>query len=228
MKYKAVVFDLFGTLVDIYNRRRYYKLLEEMIVILSVPGDEFTRLWFDTAAQRGSGFFESTEDNIAYICRQIGVPVDEEKVKESALLRLNSVRDAMIADRRAMDIVPYLKSEGYKVGLVSNCSPEAPIIWKELPFARFFDTAVFSCLVGLRKPSPEIYRLAAERLGVEPGDCLYVGDGDDGELDGAAETGMHPVLISDPEISLEDTLRNEELQWSGPVITSLKEVTSFL
>ncbi len=39
-----------------------------------------------------------------------------------------------------------------------------------------FDETVISGDVGLHKPQPEIYLLACERLGVEPGDCVFVDD----------------------------------------------------
>ena len=40
------------------------------------------------------------------------------------------------------------------------------------------DEPVFSCVVGLCKPDPRIYRLALERLSVQAEESLFVGDGD--------------------------------------------------
>jgi len=55
---------------------------------------------------------------------------------------------------------------------------------------------VFSCEVGLAKPDPAIYHLAAARLGVEPAECLFVGDGGSDELSGAGAAAMTPVLLT--------------------------------
>lgn len=41
------------------------------------------------------------------------------------------------------------------------------------------------------KPDPAIYLLACRRLGVAPEDCVFVGDGGDRELEGAAAVGMY-------------------------------------
>ncbi len=94
-----------------------------------------------------------------------------------------------------------MKSRGYRLGLVSNCSIEVPDLWGGAPFRGLFDTCVFSACEGLVKPDKEIYLRAVSRLEVEPERCLYVGDGESNELDGAAGVGMDPwlLLLSDEE-----------------------------
>lgn len=56
-----------------------------------------------------------------------------------------------------------------------------------------FDVVVISGEVGLRKPDPAIFRLTAERLGVEPPRCVFVDD-HPGHLQVAAQEGMTTVL----------------------------------
>jgi putative hydrolase of the HAD superfamily len=93
-----------------------------------------------------------------------------------------------------------------------------------------FDIAVFSCTEGVKKPDLQIYKLAAEKLGVRPEDCLYIGDGSSNELTGAAAVGMHPVLIVDPEEDRAGTHRidSEGEEWKGPVISSFSEVLNIV
>ena len=69
--------------------------------------------------------------------------------------------------------------------MISVCSGDVEDVWDETPLAPHFDDVVLSCAVGLRKPDPAIYQLACERLGVEPEECLFVGDGANDELAGA-------------------------------------------
>jgi epoxide hydrolase-like predicted phosphatase len=59
--------------------------------------------------------------------------------------------------------------------------------------ASLFDALVISGEVGLRKPDPAIYSLAAERLGVAPEKCVFVDDLP-GNLKPAAALGMATVL----------------------------------
>ena len=72
-------------------------------------------------------------------------------------------------------------------------------MWDSTALAPLFDVAVLSFDVGMAKPDPRIYELATERLGVAANDCLYVGDGSDGELSGAAQAGMTAVLMRAPD-----------------------------
>lgn len=230
MKYQAVIFDLFGTLVDVFSRRGYEDVLAEMTSILKAPHDEFTRLWLDTAKWRGAGVFQTLEENIEYICRELEVNIVDTKIQLAKQVRFDYVARSLKPRRDALEVLSRLKSEGYRTGLISNCSTEPPVIWQDTPFAPLIDVAVFSSSVGLQKPDPRIYQLAVEQLAVKPGNCLYIGDGDEHELTGAAQVGMHPVLIRNPSEDSTDVYRvNVEVeQWDGPVISSLQEVLTLL
>ncbi|MBO0883442.1 MAG: HAD-IA family hydrolase, partial [Mycobacterium sp.] len=83
-----------------------------------------------------------------------------------------------------------LRASGLKLGLVSNCSIEEVSAWDDSPLARFFDSVVFSCRVGVAKPAPEIYQRVLDDLGTGPSRVAFVGDGGSDELAGAAAVGM--------------------------------------
>jgi epoxide hydrolase-like predicted phosphatase len=70
--------------------------------------------------------------------------------------------------------------------------------WDEL-----FDVVVISGEVGLRKPQPEIYQLAASRLGYAPEECVFVDDLAP-NIRGAATTGMLGILHRDPEVTIDE------------------------
>jgi len=61
-----------------------------------------------------------------------------------------------------------------------------------------FDEIVISGEVGLHKPQPEIFNLAAERVGVEPSGCVFVDDLRE-NCAGAEALGMTAILHRDPE-----------------------------
>jgi putative hydrolase of the HAD superfamily len=194
-KYKAVIFDLFGTLVEIFSRREYEDTLAAMAAVLKIPYDEFYKRWMQTAGQRTTGLFRTLEDNLEYICRELNVTVSLEQINTAKQIRFNFVARALTPRRDAVAVLSRLKSAGYKIGLISNCSGEPPLLWPGTPFAPLFDVAIFSSAVGLQKPDPQIFLMAMQRLEVEPLECLYVGDGDSDELTAAANMGMSPVLI---------------------------------
>ncbi|MEE8414488.1 MAG: HAD-IA family hydrolase [Dehalococcoidales bacterium] len=226
MKYQAVIFDLFGTLIENFTIERHESVLKQMASVLSAPSEEFVRLWYETFDDRCLGILKTPEDNIAHVCRKLRLAIEDDQRKKAARIRLDLTVNSMVPISGAIDTLTWLKTEGFKTGLVTDCSAEVPAIWRDTPFAPLFDTTVFSCLAGLKKPDPRIYKLAAEQLAVKPEDCLYIGDGSSNELTGAATVGMHPVLIHDPEEAsgIVHRVEYEADRWNGPAITSLKEV----
>ena len=221
MKYEAVIFDLFGTLIPNMSVSEHRVVLTRMAEVLSVPPDDFVKLWFETFNERSTGVFRSPDANITYICRTLGVSVDETDVKRAAQIRFNYSVQSMVPRSDAIETLSQLKYEDCKTGLISDCSAEVPAIWKDTPFAKLVDVAIFSCLVGMKKPDPRIYRLATEQINVEPQDCFYIADGIGRELSVASQIGMHAVQILVPGEDEYDPYREE---WNGPVISSLTEI----
>jgi putative hydrolase of the HAD superfamily len=222
MKFEAVIFDLFGTLVDDFAAASG-QMHAEMAAALRVPYDEFLPLWSQTLEMRIVGEFETVEANIEYVCETMKVLPTAEQMREAVQIRMNYIRHALQPRRGAVDVLTQLKKQGYKTGLISNASIEIPILWEETVFANLIDTPVFSSRARLRKPDVRIYHLACERLALRPESCLYVGDGEDFELAGAAKIGLYPVLIRQPSPAASKA-HQEAREWQGPTIGSLAEV----
>lgn len=79
------------------------------------------------------------------------------------------------ADTRMIDAVATARRNGLKTGLLSNSWGNRDSYEFE-HFDTLFDAVVISGEVGLRKPDPEIYALAAHDLGVPPEQCVFVDD----------------------------------------------------
>lgn len=86
----------------------------------------------------------------------------------------------------------------YKIGMISNSSGRGVSELLSDEQQEIFDVLVFSAEVGVAKPHPEIYEIAARKLGVSETECLYVDD-DDFRVVGAINTGMHGVIYQDFE-----------------------------
>jgi len=226
MKYKAIIFDLFGTLVDSYSVQGYNRLLTDMASALELPIEDFSKLWRNTTYERGTGVFKTTEESIRYIYDMLKVSVNDENIRKCDQIRLETTRKALTPKNGAVDILKRLRGLGYKIGLITNCSAEVPLIWKNTEFSRLFDVEIFSASVGMKKPDPQIYILACGQLGVEPNECLYFGDGDSNELLGASQLGMDAVMIRDP--SELDPYRLVEVVWDGRKIENFPEIMDLL
>lgn len=223
MKYKAVVFDLYGTLVGNFSSGAHQAVLREMAAIVGAPPDEFVRLWFASYDQRAVGEVSSPEQNIELICRRLGVPATADRIARAGRLRREFTKRGLEPWPDTIETLTSLKRMGYKLALISDCSSETPALWQGTEMASLIDVPVFSCDVGTKKPDPQIYLMVTAQLRVGPGECLYVGDGSSDELEGAARVGMHPVMIRSP-LESPDAHRIHEEEWTGKRIASLREV----
>ena len=228
MKYAAIIFDLFGTLVDFGPVGEYERTITEMARVLSAPLEDFQQSWTDTYRFRFTGEHKNPEENIRYICSELGLDVTDGQIRRAAQVRLDFSSRSLTPRDDVPDTINELKARGYKIGLISDCTIDVPTLWNATPFPSLIDEPVFSCSVGLTKPDPQIYHFACDRLGVKPADCLYVGDGGSSELTGASEVGMYPVLIRAPHDQIGDSFRISPSEWSGPKISSIREILTLV
>lgn len=84
-----------------------------------------------------------------------------------------------------------------RLAVISNADGRVPALLGEVGLARYFEFVLDSDAVGVAKPDPRIFRMAAERLGLPPARCLYVGDLFAFDVVGARRAGM-PALLVDP------------------------------
>ncbi len=224
MKYQAVVFDLFGTLVDIFSRREYDRVLTEMAEALAIPTSEFAEAWISGGDARTIGTVISPMGSLLEVCRTLRFTPAQAQLEQASQARLDYYRRNLKLRPDSVDVLIELKQRGHLVGLISNCATEILVSWQDSPLSRLIESPVFSCSVGLKKPDPRIYEMAASTLGVRTQACLYVADGDNGELQGAIDVGMHAVRIRAPYEVVGDSLRVSEENWRGITIESLREV----
>lgn len=96
----------------------------------------------------------------------------------------------------AEQVLTQLKDEGYQLAIVSNGGHDTRLnTIRGLGIEPYFDEIISSGLVGFNKPQPEIFQITAERLGVQPAQCLYIGDHPINDVQGATEAGMHALWM---------------------------------
>ncbi len=184
---KAVIFDMFETLITHHNSPLYFGA--HMSEDAGIPVEEFLPLWRKTEDDRTIGKY-TVDEVVADILKQKEC-YSEELVKLIIEKRKNVTR--VCFQNLHPEIIPMLselKKKGYWVGLISNCfSEEAEGIRESILFP-YFDTVCLSYEKGLMKPDVRIYQACMDELGVQAEECMYVGDGGSRELETAKEVGM--------------------------------------
>jgi putative hydrolase of the HAD superfamily len=227
MKFEAVIFDLFGTLVDDFVSS-VGQMHQEMAAALGVSYEQFMQSWGQTAKMRIIGAFDSVEANIEYVCAAMKIEPASEQITKAVQIRMQTMRRMLRPRPDAITTPSELKNQGYKIGLLSNCSIEIPLLWQETAFADLFDATIFSSKERLKKPDPRIYYLACDRLGVTPESSVYIADGENHELTTAAKVGLHPVLIRTPSQETLSDLHREAREWQGAAICKLPELLQII
>ncbi len=92
----------------------------------------------------------------------------------------DTMRAAMVEAYRLLDgiepVLDTLRERGHAMHLLSNYPVWYRLIEEKLELSRWAAWSFVSCDLGLRKPDPAIYRLAAARLGAAPEKLLFVDD----------------------------------------------------
>jgi epoxide hydrolase-like predicted phosphatase len=178
---KAVIFDCFGVLTTSGFRVFRDKYFE---------GDSKKHeLALDLMSQQNLGLI-TYKDLIKKVSRLANVT--EEKVKE--------YMDENKANEPLFDFIREQLKPKYKIGLLSNAGDN----WLSELFNKkeieLFDDVILSYKVGLIKPDPNIYIMAAKRLGLEPEECVFIDD-NPGHCSAAREVGMKAIVYSSfPEV----------------------------
>jgi putative hydrolase of the HAD superfamily len=224
-RFAAVIFDLYATLVD-FSARRLEQTIADVAALLDLAHADYVAANAGKRADWEAGVYDTLESHFDDIYAVVGASRSPERIQAAAARYLEFARLGLTPRADAVETLTWLRANGYRTGLISNCSTEVPLVWPDSPLAALIDAAVFSCRERLRKPDPRIYLRACERLQVAPTSCLYVGDGGAQELTGAAAVGMHAVQICVPDEDPYDAAMLGRQAWSGPRISRLSEVIS--
>lgn len=196
-----------------------------MAAVAGIEEGVFRAAWAERWLDRELGL-ASLEECIAQVLGGLTALVSTDVVASLRDIWVGPVRDHLNAGARE-DVGALLRrsrTAGLKIGLVSNAGPEVPGVVRAGPLSELFDVAVFSCTVGVAKPDRDIYLAACCGLGVSPGECLYVGDGGDHELQGAREVGMTPILLRVEDEIATEGIPDGAAAWDGQVISTFDEL----
>lgn len=188
MAIKAVIFDLDGVIVstDEYHYQAWLHIAKEE----GIPFDREVN-----EALRGVSRMESLEIMLRNSSKSYS-----EQEKLSMAERKNTMYRQLLDQLSPSHILPgvlplldALKAAGIKIAIGSS-SKNARTILNKINLAHVFDAIVDGTDIQNSKPHPEVFLTAAQRLGVEPADCLVVEDAEAG-IDAAAAADMKSLGV---------------------------------
>ncbi len=151
MEYKAVVFDLFGTLVDA-DGDRWDQMFKDMSNSWGVPLEEFKQPWIASGVERDMGGFQSMEEQLAYLCIGLDYSPPAKLLDHAKTDYVEMRRQSLQPRSGTIETLQKLKFMGLLRGLVSNCSFVDRDLWPACEIAPHIDVSVLSPEVRLMNP----------------------------------------------------------------------------
>ena len=188
---KACIFDLDGVIVDTahYHFVAWQRLAKELGITFTEKENE--RL-------KGVSRMRSLE----IILEIGGIELSEEEKEKLALRKngwfveyINAIKPEEVFSG-VPELLQSIRSKGIKVGLASS-SKNADTVLRLLGIGNMFDAIVDGTMIVNTKPNPEIFLLAARKLGVVPSDCVVFEDAEAG-VEAAIAAGMKCVGVGLP------------------------------
>ena len=219
MSYRAVLFDLFDTLVR-FDRDRLPELSVNGKVIRSTAGrlhaafqpfapaveigtfvDALLWSWQEAERLRSESHREvGAPERLGFLLGRLGLELAALGPDAMPTLLSTHMRELSQAIVFPLHHGPFLQAlrTRYRLAVVSNFdyTPTALGVLEREGIAGLFEVILVSDEVGWRKPNPVIFELALERMGVEPGEALFVGDRIDIDVAGAKAVGMGAAWIN--------------------------------
>jgi len=221
---KAVIFDLFETLITEWGKHKYTN--KEVATDLGISLHEFRAESAKLQKKRYSGEISETVQFYKMILEQLCIERDEHLLHTIVAKREKCKRDCFkIIVPEILDMLNVLKTNGFLIGMISNCSTEEILGLKDSALYSYFDTIVLSCDVGLVKPDVKIYEHCASLLQVESSNCFFVGDGGSDELNGAKNARMTPLKAL---WFTKYFAKDLDLPDKYPLFVDIKDLKSFL
>ena len=200
-KISTIFFDFGDTLVE--GNPTYLRRVTELLGEFGFRREHadvvhaFTRadylLYRDTRSGSLDGDGEYLMRFLDHFGQCLDISVDWETVLPRILKRFEDspFERALVQD--ATETLEGLTKKGYRLGIISNNDGHCPAKCEEVGIAAFFEIILDSTLEKTRKPSPEIFHLALERMGVPAGEAAHVGDMYGSDVMGARDVGITPV-----------------------------------
>mgnify|MGYP006277913749 CR=1 FL=1 len=204
----CVIFDMDGVLADTgpVHFQSWKKLADEI-------GVEFTK-----------EFFEKTfgQKSVPITRRLVGEDAVDEQIRKWADLKEKYYRE-MVKDKikpleGVIPLIKDLKRHNCKLAVASSGPPEnVELLVDSLKLRKFFDELITAEDVKKGKPEPDAFLIAAQKLKVNPEDCVVIEDAPVG-IEAAKRARMK-------RIALTTTHPREELQDANLILSDLSDIT---
>jgi putative hydrolase of the HAD superfamily len=194
---EAVTFDVGGTLIQPWPSVGHVYAEVAARYGMTDLSAEMLNERFKAAWRVSSSFGHAREDWKALV-DEVFRGATREVVAPKMFDELYERFSEPVAWRVFDDVLPALEKLtllGVRRAIISNWDERLRILLKRLHLDQYFETFTISCEAGLVKPSPRLFEIAAQSLGLVPGSILHVGDSIELDLEPAKLAGFQALIV---------------------------------
>lgn len=181
-RFKAIIFDLFNTLVYQTGERPLKELAGILLANLTLSNQELRHYFMTADCDNLRDLIQNFDGN-----NTIDIEYYENKISQ--------IVHHVHLFEKTIETLQSLKEAGYALAVISNLAYPYMQPFYTLGLDTYIDHVIFSCKVGYQKPQREIYELAAELLQIPFSETLMVGDSLKNDVLKPCELGMQSILI---------------------------------
>ncbi|MBJ9956848.1 HAD family hydrolase [Acinetobacter courvalinii] len=204
---KAVIFDLDQTILDRTNSLiKFLNWQINFFQLVSTMKKEFFIQRFLELDDNGKIWKDSVYEQLIH-------EFSIDHVTHDMLLAsyINDFNKFSCCFKNIESTIIELKEQGYLIGLISNGrTPFQEHNFYALGLTEFFSSIIISEAVGIRKPDPAIFLLSCQQLDVHPQDCIFVGDNELADIQGAKTVGMKTIFFH-PDLRISSLIADANL-----------------
>jgi HAD superfamily hydrolase (TIGR01509 family) len=189
---KAVVFDIGGVLR--LSGGEGMNVLEHIADMIGVPSDEFKKAYWERNALSNVENMP-WEDMITKVVKVFDPAFDTEQRVRKFVREYEASRTT---NKNLVDLFPQFHTLGLKIGILSNATTQLRKWLEDEGIAPLVDVIIISGEIGYQKPHKEAFDILFKRLGLTPGQVIFVDDSVK-SLEKSDEIGYIPVLFKNNE-----------------------------
>jgi len=190
----AIVFDLFGVIALTQTPEDLRRIEAVAGMRADADAERFWEAYWALREPYDAG--QPAADYWAAVAARIDAGFSGETVGALVEADMESWSNA---DPAMVELIGELAAGGLVLGLLSNIVGDLVPIFeaKHGEWLAHFKTLTYSCEIGVAKPDHRAYAIVADRLGLAPGDCLFIDDREANIL-AAREAGMRAEVFRSP------------------------------
>lgn len=205
MPIKAIIWDMGGVILNMIDESPRLTLAEEF----NLPLEKIYSAIFDSQSAMHASIGRIT---LIQHWQNVGNLLGIQPPELESFLKRFWAADGI--DTNLVAFIRALKPQ-FRIGLLSNAWDNLrSFIQQEWQIADVFDELVISAEVGLTKPDPRIYEMTVARLGVQPGEAVFLDDLERNIL-AAREAGLHAIQFRNPRQGLSELASMLEQEGQG-------------